>query len=67
MNKQTSSDLNSSEDSGRSRETNNEDIEDDEDPRPAKRRRLRSGAAYEAGWKIRSVRHGKKRGGRKRG
>ncbi len=44
---QTNSDLHSPEDSDPDREIDNEDIEDDEEPRPAKRRRLRSRAAYE--------------------
>ena len=36
-----------SEDSDRSHETNDEDVEDDEDPQPAKRRKLPSAPAHE--------------------
>ncbi|KAG9228480.1 hypothetical protein BJ875DRAFT_477366 [Amylocarpus encephaloides] len=47
MPRETNSDTHYPEDSDRNRKTNAE-YEDDEDPRPAKRRRLRSGAAHEA-------------------
>jgi len=36
-----------SEGSDRSHKTSNKDVEDDEDPRPAKRRKLRSAPAHE--------------------
>jgi hypothetical protein len=48
MNKEISSDIHYSKDSDRNRETNGEDIEDDEDPRLAKQRKLYSGPAYKA-------------------
>jgi len=49
MNQEVSrtSDIYYSEDSGRNRERNYRDIEDDEDPRPAKRK-LHSGLTHEA-------------------